>query len=70
MSEEKKLTIEERLDAIEEIVRKLEGGELTLEESLKEFESGIKLIRESETLLSEAKERLVTLSGNGAGDDL
>ena len=62
MAEEKEMTIEERLRAIEEITERLEGNELNLEESLKEYEKGVALIREAEKALGEAEKRLQSLT--------
>ena len=62
MAEEKKMTIEERLLAIEKITERLEGNELSLEESLMEFEKGVALIREAEKALGEAEKRLEILT--------
>ncbi len=42
----KKKTYEEKLDEIDEIIEKLENGELNLEESIKEYEKSMKLIEE------------------------
>ena len=36
---------EEALDRLEDLVRKMEAGEMTLEESLKAFEEGTRLAR-------------------------
>ncbi len=62
MAEEKEMTIEERLRAIEEITERLEGNELSLEESLREYEKGVALIREAEKALGEAEKRLQSLT--------
>ena len=40
----KKKTYEENLEEIDEIIEKLERGELTLDESIKEYEKSVKLI--------------------------
>ncbi len=42
---DKELSFEEALKQLEEIVRDLEMGQLSLDESLKKFEEGIKLSR-------------------------
>ena len=47
----KKQTYEENIEQIDEILEKLENGELTLEDSINEYEKAIKLIKESEKLL-------------------
>lgn len=62
------LKFETALEKLETIVRKLEGGELTLEESLKAFEEGIGLARQCEKLLTQAKgkvEKLIAKEGGG-----
>lgn len=46
---------------LEEIVRRLEGGDLPLDDSLKAFEEGIKLARVCEKLLNEAKGKVEQL---------
>jgi exodeoxyribonuclease VII small subunit len=55
MSKEK---FEEALEKLEEIVRRMEAGEMTLEESLKAFEEGIKLSRLCTKKLDEADRRV------------
>ncbi len=47
----KKQTYEENIKQIDEILEKLENGELSLEDSINEYEKAIKLIKESEKLL-------------------
>ncbi|WP_367605992.1 exodeoxyribonuclease VII small subunit [Legionella sp. W05-934-2] len=46
---------EQSLRSLEEIVQKLEAGELSLEDSLKAFEEGVKLARQCQKTLSEAE---------------
>lgn len=57
----KQKTFESSLGELEKIVRKLEGGDLSLDESLKLFEEGIKLSRECEEKLSNAERRVELL---------
>ena len=52
---------EESLSKLEEIVKKLESGDLTLEESLKAFEEGIKLSGFCGHKLDEAERRVEIL---------
>ncbi|MEW6308216.1 MAG: exodeoxyribonuclease VII small subunit [Bacillota bacterium] len=49
------------LKRLEEIVRKLETGSLSLEDSLREYEEGCKLVARCETLLAQAEARLEEL---------
>ncbi len=58
MSKEK---FEEALERLEEIVKKMEAGEMTLEESLKAFEEGIRLSRLCAKKLDEADRRVEIL---------
>jgi exodeoxyribonuclease VII small subunit len=58
MAEKKFETAMERL---EEIVQKLEQGDLTLEESLKLFEEGVKLSRICNKKLEEAERKVEVL---------
>ena len=54
-------SFEASLEALEEIVGKLEGGDLALEESLGLFEQGIRLSRECQERLSQAERRIEVL---------
>jgi exodeoxyribonuclease VII, small subunit len=49
---------EEALDRLEDLVRKMETGEMTLEESLKAFEEGTRLARLCARKLDEAERRV------------
>lgn len=57
------MDFEKKLGRLEEIVQKMEKGELALEESLKLFEEGIKLSRECHTQLNEAEAKVKKLVG-------
>jgi exodeoxyribonuclease VII small subunit len=52
---------EEALGRLEDIVKKMEAGDMTLEESLKAFEEGIKLARLCSRKLDEAERRVEVL---------
>jgi exodeoxyribonuclease VII small subunit len=56
---------EEALEKLEEIVRRMEAGDMTLEESLKAFEEGIKLSRLCAKKLDEADRRVDLLLRQG-----
>lgn len=58
-----KKTFEEALVRLEEIIRKLENGELNLEESLKLFEEGIALARHCNAKIDEAQGKVEILLG-------
>lgn len=52
---------ESSLGRLEEIVRQMEQGDLSLEQSLKVFEEGVKLTRTCQTALQEAQQRVEIL---------
>lgn len=58
---------EDMLGKLEEIVKRMETGEMTLEESLKAFEEGIKLSRLCAAKLDDARRRVDILSKQGEG---
>ena len=61
MSAKKKLTFEQRLQRLEEIVALLEKGDAQLADSLALFEEGTKLIAACSTELDEAEQTVVKL---------
>lgn len=50
----KELSFEENMQRLEQIVRAMERGEISLEESLKLFQEGTELVRHCGKLLDEA----------------
>ena len=69
MSNEENRSFEKALSELEEHVRRLDGGELSLEDSLTTFESGVKLIRECSELLDDAEQRITELSDTPREDE-
>jgi exodeoxyribonuclease VII small subunit len=62
-------TFEERLAALEEVVRDLEGEDLSLEASLQRYRDGVEHLRACRALLDGAEARLAELvaeDGSGA----
>ncbi|MDD0854827.1 exodeoxyribonuclease VII small subunit [Halobacteriovorax sp. GB3] len=55
-------SFEQSLKDLEEVVGKLESGELSLEESLKAFESGVNLYKGCKDKLDKAEKKLSVLS--------
>ena len=60
-------TFEASLEALEQIVRELEQGDLPLEKSLELFEQGIRLSRECQERLSQAERRIELLLRDNQG---
>lgn len=55
------MDFEKKLNRLEEIVSKMESGEMSLDESLKSFEEGVNLSRECQKQLSEAEQKVKIL---------
>ncbi|MBQ7895336.1 MAG: exodeoxyribonuclease VII small subunit [Oscillospiraceae bacterium] len=57
----KKLSFEESLSKLEEIVRHLEKGDMPLSDSLKLFEDGTALLASCSKMLDDAEQKVVKL---------
>lgn len=59
---------EKQLKELEQIVARLEQGDVSLEESLKLFEKGVQLARACQTALQEAEQKvqILTQGDNGS----
>ena len=56
--------LEETLENLEQLVEKLEQGDLPLNQALKEFERGIKLTRQCQSVLKDAEQKIEILLAN------
>ncbi|MFI2811426.1 MULTISPECIES: exodeoxyribonuclease VII small subunit [Microbulbifer] len=77
-AKEKPATFEQALGELEQLVERLEAGDLPLEDALADFERGVKLTRECQQKLASAEQKVkVLMEENGevreqpfdAGDD-
>ncbi len=59
------ISFEVALDRLEQIVARLEGGDLELEEALTAFEEGVKLSRHCAARIEAAQRRIEILVGQG-----
>ncbi|MGH8129772.1 MAG: exodeoxyribonuclease VII small subunit [Steroidobacteraceae bacterium] len=59
---------EAALAELEEIVHRLEQGELSLEESLRQFERGVVLTRGCQKALRQAEQKIRVLGRTGDGE--
>ena len=57
-----KLTFEHAMAELDELVSRMEDGELSLDDSLKAFERGVMLTRKCQEALSQAELRVKTLT--------
>ena len=63
-----KISFEQSLLRLEEIVKKLEMGDATLDESLSLFEEGTKLIKSCGRMLDQAEQKVVKLQKGEDGE--
>ena len=63
----KSLTFEQSMDRLEEIVRKIEQGNVPLEEALKLFEEGTKLVDSCAALLDKAELKVLEMTKDAEG---
>ncbi len=59
---------EAALAELEQIVQRLEQGDLSLEESLRQFERGVELTRGCQKALRQAEQKIQILSRKGDAD--
>ncbi len=57
----KKMTLEQSFENLDNIIEKLQGGELTLEESFKMYEEGMKLVKNCNDALDKVEKKLITI---------
>jgi exodeoxyribonuclease VII small subunit len=61
VAEQPAFNFEKALEELEQLVGKMEQGDLTLEQSLQEFERGVELTRHCQRALQEAEQRVEIL---------
>ena len=55
-------TYEEKIEQLLQIIGKIEDGSTSLDESMKLYEQGAALVKQCETLLAGAEEKITTLA--------
>jgi exodeoxyribonuclease VII small subunit len=70
MSDMSELSFEKAFDELEQIVTRLESGELSLEESVAQFERGRALSEHCQGLLDKAELRVSKLTDSGTVEPL
>lgn len=61
MTKEKELTFEENLEKLENIVKKLESGEVPLDDAITEFNTAMKLAKNCDEKLKNAEEAITKI---------
>jgi exodeoxyribonuclease VII small subunit len=60
-------SFESMMDRLDELVKKLEEGNLSLEESIRSFEEGMTLVKKCAAVLEEAEQRIQKLTRDAEG---
>ena len=69
MAAKKSYPFEQSLEKLEQLVERMEQGDLSLEDSLSTFEQGIKLTRECSQALARAEQKVkLLIEENGTAD--
>jgi len=58
---DKELNFEETMKELEDVVKKLENGDLNLDDSIKEFEKGMELSKSASKYLEDAEKKITIL---------
>lgn len=64
----KKESYEELMEKLENIIKEMENGEVSLEKSMKSYEEGIKISSKMNMMLKEAEGKIKILTENGEKD--
>lgn len=67
-TKKEEVKFEDQLAELEEIVRKLENGDVALEDAIKEFQNGMKLSESLKKTLDEAEKVLVKAVGKDGAE--
>ena len=63
-NEKKELSFEENLEKLEEIVKKLENGDVPLDDAIKEFNEAMELAKKCDEKLKSAEEAITKIVNN------
>lgn len=63
-NEKKELSFEENLEKLEEIVKKLENGDVPLDDAIKEFNEAVVLAKKCDEKLKSAEEAITKIVNN------
>jgi len=64
-----KLTFEQAIKELTEIVGKIEQGEITLNDSLQQYEKGMSLIKHCRKILQDAEKRIEKINGESQSSE-
>uniref|UniRef100_UPI0040578AC2 exodeoxyribonuclease VII small subunit n=1 Tax=Agathobacter sp. TaxID=2021311 RepID=UPI0040578AC2 len=62
----KETSLEERFEQIEEIIEKMETGEVTLDESFELYKAGLEQIKEANSMLDRIEKAMLVMNEEGS----
>ena len=66
MSSEKTVSLEERFEHIEEIIEKMETGDITLDKSFELYKSGLEEIKAANAMLETIEKAMLVMNEDGS----
>lgn len=66
MSSEKCVSLEERFEHIEEIIEKMETGDITLDKSFQLYKNGLEEIKAANAMLDEIEKAMLVMNEDGS----
>ena len=66
----KAITLEESFDKLEEIISRLEDGQVSLDESFKLYNEGIKHVKNCNSQLDKVEKQIIILNEDGETNEL
>ena len=66
MSNEKTVSLEERFEHIEEIIEKMETGDITLDKSFELYKNGLEEIKAANAMLDEIEKAMLVMNEDGS----
>ena len=69
MVEEKKVSLENRMQQMEEILRKMESMELTLDESFRLYREGMEQLKKCSEMIDTVEKELQIIEEDGTADE-
>lgn len=69
MSSEKHVSLEERFEHIEEIIEKMETGDITLDKSFELYKNGLEEIKAANAMLDEIEKAMLVINADGSMEE-
>ena len=66
MSSEKTVSLEERFEHIEEIIEKMETGDITLDKSFELYKNGLEEIKAANAMLDDMEKAMLVMNEDGS----